>query len=54
MEKICNYVQAKYKSRADIARAIRKLDDITIAIPEMPTGTVNAPCATNVNGRAPS
>ena len=41
-EKLCNYMQANYKSGADIAGALRQLKELTITMPEAPTGTTDA------------
>ena len=37
-EKLCNYMQANFKSGADIAGALRVLRELTITMPDPPTG----------------
>lgn len=41
-EKLCNYMQANYKSGADITGALRQLNELTIQMPSGPTGTTDA------------
>ena len=41
-EKLCNYMQANFKSGADIAGALRQLRDLTITLPDPPTGSTDS------------
>lgn len=41
-EKLCNYIQANYKSGADIAGALRQLKELAITMPASPAGTTDA------------
>jgi len=40
-EKLCNYMQANYKSGADVAGALRQLKELVITMPEPPAGTTD-------------
>eukprot|EP00804_Cyclotella_cryptica_P016582 CCRYP_020530-RA/>CCRYP_020530-RA protein AED:0.64 eAED:0.30 QI:0/-1/0/1/-1/1/1/0/420 len=41
-EKICNYMQANYKSGADIAGALKQLTDLEITMPDPPAGSTDS------------
>lgn len=41
-EKLCNYMQANYKSGADIAGALKQLTELVITMPIPPTGSTDS------------
>jgi hypothetical protein len=41
-EKLCNYMQANFKSGADIAGALKQLRELTITMPTAPIGITDA------------
>ena len=40
-EKLMNYIQSNYKCGEDIAGALRQLQELTITIPDAPTGQID-------------